>query len=261
MHLDPALAPLAAVEARWRPWSWWGSFGWWIIVVPTVVACTVIVAVSGNWSGAAGLAAIILFLGLLLMGTVALVVRAVLRHRNPAGQAQLQLGRQRPQRARRRRIWGAVQFTITLIVLEGALILFSIHGWHNLNNQLIRHAAGTQRLQATVTSIDKQCARGGCNYTSYGDYSVNGSLVQHVELVSETDDPKSGEVTVLVNPAHPRRAVWIHDHGQAWITIGVLCALTFVVGNPLWLWLRGRDTGTARHAAQPGNRTDLRDAV
>jgi hypothetical protein len=63
-------------------------------------------------------------------------------------------------------------------------------------------------------------ARSGCDYDSYGDYVINGQHVTNVQLVSESGERQTGKVTVLVNPAHPRRAVWIHDHGQVWIVLG-----------------------------------------
>ncbi|SDJ25776.1 hypothetical protein SAMN05444157_2502 [Frankineae bacterium MT45] len=260
MLSDVKLQQLAEVPDQgpvWRPWSWWGTFGWIWLVGPTAVALAFVyiggAATGDGTSGVSyefGVASAILWLWIVL----ALLVRAVARRFVEAGKVQRRLGSERWRSRQWPRRWVTLwAFRIELLA-QVCLVLFLMGGWSALSDQRVRHSPHAEQILATVTHADRHCDKSSCSYDSYGDYFLDGRQQSDVMVVNSSDTAVRGLVPIIVDPAHPRHAVYLHDHGWSDLIVGSVALLVLVVGNPIYFWTqrdtlrRRRQTALGRHA-------------
>ncbi|SOD73678.1 hypothetical protein SAMN05892883_2939 [Jatrophihabitans sp. GAS493] len=224
-------------EPGWRPWSWWGTFGWLWLVGPAAVALVAVYVggartgdgtrgVSYDFGVASGL--IWLFIAVALSG------RALLRRLYTAGRTQRRLGADVWRARGWPRPWATLwEFRIELLA-ELCLVFFLAAGWSALGDQRLRDSSQAQQILATVTHADKHCDRFQCSYDSYGDYYLNGRQQSDVLVVESADKPVRGLVPVFVDPAHPRHAVYVHDHSKHGLVLGGIAAVLLLIGNPIY---------------------------
>lgn len=124
-----------------------------------------------------------------------------------------------------------VKLTAALLLVDAFLVLFLVAGWQAVRHQLIRHGDATVRVTATVTDTVRHCGKGGCQWLSLGRDEVAGRVQTDVVVVNSSRRERRDPQIVLVDPAHPRRAVNLRDHGFVRIVLGALAVPGIVVAN------------------------------